>query len=209
MRWLVLADELQRNEFLSRGIGDGVSIEWISTIDELDKFTAADVVFDLLFDHSEGRKKQLLKKLPATLIINSVIQTLPESSASFTRINAWPGFLGREKIEASQSAGDEKPDRIFSLWNRKVEWVPDVPGFISPRIVCMIINEAFFALEEEVSTKQEIDTAMKLGTNYPFGPFEWSEKIGLKNVYALLEKLSATQERYKPAALLTREASRT
>ena len=42
----------------------------------------------------------------------------------------------------------------------------------------MIINEAFLALQEGVSTKEEINTAMKLGTNYPLGPFEWVEKIG-------------------------------
>ncbi len=45
--------------------------------------------------------------------------------------------------------------------------------------MAMIINEAWHALAEEVSTKNEIDTAMKLGTNYPYGPFEWAEKIGL------------------------------
>ena len=49
---------------------------------------------------------------------------------------------------------------------------PDIPGFISARVVSMIINEAYFALEEEVSSKEEIDTAMKLGTNYPYGPFD-------------------------------------
>ena len=40
----------------------------------------------------------------------------------------------------------------------------------------------FLQLGENVSTRDEIDTAMKLGTNYPFGPFEWAEKIGLKNI---------------------------
>ena len=75
-------------------------------------------------------------------------------------------------------------EKILSLLNRKPEWVPDVKGFISSRIVSMIINEAYFALEENVSTKEEIDIAMKLGTNYPYGPFEWSKKIGLKNIAA-------------------------
>jgi 3-hydroxybutyryl-CoA dehydrogenase len=40
---------------------------------------------------------------------------------------------------------------------------------------------------------------MRLGTNYPFGPFEWSEKIGLENIYDLLNKLAATDDRYTPA----------
>ena len=70
----------------------------------------------------------------------------------------------------------------------------------------MIINEAYFALEEGVSTKEEIDTAMKLGTNYPYGPFEWAKKIGLKNIFQLLDKLHKTNLRYEPAALLKKEA---
>ena len=70
----------------------------------------------------------------------------------------------------------------------------------------MIINEAFFALQENVSSKEEIDTAMKLGTNYPFGPFEWAERIGLKNIFELLTGLSKTQSRYEPAALLKQQA---
>jgi 3-hydroxybutyryl-CoA dehydrogenase len=61
-------------------------------------------------------------------------------------------------------------------------------------------------LEEKVSTKEEIDTAMKLGTSYPYGPFEWSRKIGVKNIFELLSVLAKTNARYEPAALLKDEA---
>jgi 3-hydroxybutyryl-CoA dehydrogenase len=93
------------------------------------------------------------------------------------------------------------------MLNRRTEWVPDEKGLISARIVSMIINEAFFALEEKVSSKEEIDTAMKLGTNYPYGPFEWGEKIGFKKIVSLLTALSNEEERYQPAALLIKEAT--
>ncbi|RYF80186.1 MAG: 3-hydroxybutyryl-CoA dehydrogenase, partial [Chitinophagaceae bacterium] len=93
----------------------------------------------------------------------------------------------------------------FILLNRKWEWLPDEPGFVSPRVVSMIINEAFMALAENVSTKEEINTAMKLGTAYPYGPFEWAEKIGMQNIVALLQKLGTTQTRYTPAELLVKE----
>ena len=66
----------------------------------------------------------------------------------------------------------------------------------------MIINEAFFALEQSVSTQPDIDIALKLGTNYPMGPFEWAEKIGLQRVNELLEKLTLQSDIYKPSALL-------
>ena len=67
---------------------------------------------------------------------------------------------------------------------------------LSARIIAMIINEAYYTLEAGISSKAEIDTAMKLGTNYPYGPFEWGEKIGLKNIYMLLFELSKTDDRY-------------
>ena len=97
-------------------------------------------------------------------------------------------------------------EKIFSCFNKSTEWVPDIPGFITPRVISMIINEAWFTLDEKVSTKEEIDTAMKLGTNYPYGPFEWGTRIGLKNVYELLTMLSKINSRYTPSSLLQKEA---
>lgn len=49
-------------------------------------------------------------------------------------------------------------------------------GFIFPRTIVQIINEAFFALEDEVASKEDIDRAMKFGVNYPKGPFEWAQE---------------------------------
>ena len=71
----------------------------------------------------------------------------------------------------------------------------------------MIINEAFYAKGDGVSSERDIDTAMKLGTNYPFGPFEWGRLIGMKNIYALLKKLSSGDERYTPASALEKETN--
>jgi 3-hydroxybutyryl-CoA dehydrogenase len=110
------------------------------------------------------------------------------------------------EVSCGNDADKNEAERILGILNRKAEWVPDIKGFTSARVVSMIINEAYFALEENVSTKEEIDIAMKLGTNYPYGPFEWSKKIGLKNIAALLTELSLTEKRYQPAALLLKEA---
>jgi 3-hydroxybutyryl-CoA dehydrogenase len=68
-------------------------------------------------------------------------------------------------------------------------------GFVFPRIVSMIINEAFFALDEYLATEKNIDVAMKYGVNYPIGPFEWVEKMGPKSTVYLLEELyNSTQD---------------
>jgi 3-hydroxybutyryl-CoA dehydrogenase len=69
----------------------------------------------------------------------------------------------------------------------------------------MIVNEAYYTLEKEVSTKEEIDIAMKSGTNYPYGPFEWSRKIGLKNIFEMLNRLRNKNKLYDVSTLLTHE----
>ena len=70
-------------------------------------------------------------------------------------------------------------------------FVKDLPGFVSARIVAMIINEAWFTREAGTASEKDIDLAMKLGTGYPYGPFEWTALIGGggKRIAALLERL--------------------
>ena len=85
--------------------------------------------------------------------------------------------------------------------------VEDQVGMVTPRVICMIINEAYFTVQEGTAEKEAVDHAMKLGTNYPFGPFEWAGHIGIGHVYELLEALydDTRNERYKICPLLKRE----
>lgn len=73
--------------------------------------------------------------------------------------------------------------------------------YIFARILAAILNEAALALDEDVATREDIDTAMKLGTNYPKGPLAWSEEIGPRTVRGLLAELNSTvaPARYQPA----------
>ena len=79
-------------------------------------------------------------------------------------------------------------------------------GFIYPRTLAMIINEAWLALEDGLADRDNIDLAMKNGVNYPWGPHQWGEKIGTEKVRMLLEELhrSTGHERYRPCTLLQR-----
>lgn len=142
------------------------------------------------------------------ILFNQVIFTTKEmnTTPNVVRINGWNTFIERRLWEVAGII-TEPFKQLFSFLKKDVIIVPDEPGFISARIVAMIINEAYFALGEGVSTKDEINVAMKLGTNYPFGPFEWASLIGVKNVYVLLEKLSRCDLRYLPAPLLQQEAA--
>jgi 3-hydroxybutyryl-CoA dehydrogenase len=75
---------------------------------------------------------------------------------------------------------------------------------VTPRVICMIINEACYTLQEGTASLVDIDTSMKLGTNYPLGPFEWADKIGIQHVYQILDSVynDTKDERYKICSLL-------
>ncbi|WP_078380338.1 3-hydroxyacyl-CoA dehydrogenase [Sutcliffiella halmapala] len=81
--------------------------------------------------------------------------------------------------------------------------VNEFPGFVTSRISALVGNEAFYMLQEGVGTPEEIDKAIKLGLNYPMGPFELGDLVGLdtrlNNLKYLHEKLG---EKYRPAPLL-------
>lgn len=106
-------------------------------------------------------------------------------------------------LQTGEAAVDQVKMFITSL-GKEVAVVDDEVGLVFPRILSLIINEAVFTVMEGTATPEDIDIAMKKGTNYPFGPLEWADQIGLDEVYAIIRGLhrDLAEERFRPAPLL-------
>lgn len=106
-----------------------------------------------------------------------------------------------------QSATD-KAVYFFQQQGKKVLRIADYPGLLVWRTVAMLANEALDAVQKGVASAEDIDTAMRLGVNYPHGPITWGETLGWGRVLRLLENLQQHygEERYRPSALLREKA---
>jgi 3-hydroxybutyryl-CoA dehydrogenase len=202
MRIVIAATDSQWEEW--PGIDD--KTEWVRVADG--NVFAENKDADAFINLKETKLFPSYSELQKPVLINAVTGTLSAmaASANVIRFNGWPGFLQRGVWEVAGKINDATAN-LFEHLDKKIIIVADEPGFISARIIAMIINEAYFATGDKVSSREEIDTAMKLGTNYPFGPFEWARAIGPANVLQLLQRLYETDKRYEPAPLLCEEAN--
>ena len=182
----------------------------------------ADVVIEL-FNESAAVKEKLLGVVGTAVAANTLILTsaLPVST---TQAAAWlpqpervvgigllPPLPAAGIIELARGlkTADSALERAQTFWHQtgqQTMLVGDGPGLVRARTVCCLINEAISALQEGVATPADIDTAMKLGTNYPHGPLEWADQIGLDTVLGVMTGLYTEwgEDRYRPAPLLKR-----
>jgi 3-hydroxybutyryl-CoA dehydrogenase len=112
--------------------------------------------------------------------------------------------------DESMSEGEAaEVERYFRAAGKHVEWVGEAAGLVLGRILAQIVNEAHFAVGQGVASAEDCDTAMRLGFNWPRGPFEWGSAIGLGRAVAILDALhrSLGEERYRVSPLLRRRAA--
>ncbi|MBI4428142.1 MAG: 3-hydroxybutyryl-CoA dehydrogenase [Ignavibacteriales bacterium] len=166
-------------------------------------------------------KRKNLQKLdnalpPTAAILSSSLTVSVTQQAGWIKgkhrlvgFGAFPTLIEKPLVEVAPTVFSPKEtlevaSKFFVSLGKHIEIVQDRVGMVMPRIVCQLINESMFALMEEVASPQDIDLAMKLGANYPRGPIEWAEKIGIGQVFAVLNALQNDlhEDRYRVAPLM-------
>jgi 3-hydroxybutyryl-CoA dehydrogenase len=124
-----------------------------------------------------------------------------------------PSLTGRKLVEVATGLSTDAGAAalaagFFRSLGRDVEVIRDGPGLIVPRLIACLVNEAAYALMEGVALVGDINTAMRLGVNYPQGPLEWADSLGPRTVLQVLEGLYETtrDDRYRPCPLLVKVA---
>ncbi len=198
---VIWADEARKQDLLTRSLSPDFIFDFADGLIEPNLVSSAAAYF--ILDDSmicSFPFDQLEVGIP--VFVNEVSGTLADlpSDKCMIRINGWPGFLRYPVLELAAREADKKAaEIILDTLGWQYKWVADIPGLVTPRVISMIINEACYAVHENVSTAQEIDIALKLGTSYPLGPFEWNKQIGSQRIIQLLDILSANDDRYLPA----------
>ena len=196
-----LADDLAAA--LERHFAPVQRIEDDELLDELSDETT--IVIDL-GDGSSARNTVIQKldaRLPAECVIfadayatdiGACAQHLahPERFVGFGILGSLDRQQGVEIVDSDAASDDALGlgQEMFEAIGRGVILVADTPGLFLGRVVGSIINEAVTAVEEGVASSEDVDIAMRLGTNYPVGPIEWGREIGGARITRVLKRLA-------------------
>ena len=174
------------------------------------------IVFDFMI-HEHPHQIRIYADTTRTVFLNTACANLSNLvhaagtplKVLFFGFNGLPTFLSCPALEVAlfRSSDRAQLQALADTLDFGFHVVEDRVGLVTPRVVSMIINEAYFTAEEKTATREDVDLAMKLGTNYPYGPFEWCERIGIRHIYQLLEALHAEtkDDRYRVCPLLKAE----
>ena len=212
-------DRLVKKDKLSAADKDA-AIARIQGSTSYDALGTADLIIEAATEN-EGLKLRILKQLDAVAKPDAICAS-NTSSISITQLAAGmsrpAAFIGMhffnpvpmmalvELISGLQTS--EETVAACEAFAKRLGKVPirvkNSPGFAVNRILCPMINEAVFALQEGIASPADIDSGMKLGCNHPIGPLALADMIGLDVLLAVMEVLynDFNDAKYRPALLL-------
>ena len=212
-------ERLVKKEKMSAADRDAALGRIVGTTDRA-KIANCDLVIEAATEN-EDLKLKILKDLSSSLNPRGIIAT-NTSSISITKLatatdrpdrfigmhffNPVPVMALLELIRGLQTSDDTHAKA--EAFAKRVGKVPitakNSPGFAVNRILCPMINEAIFALQEGIATAEEIDAGMKLGCNHPIGPLALADLVGLDTMLSVMEVFyeGFNDPKYRPAPLL-------
>lgn len=221
----LLGDEQLVKEYSIAFQSNGIAVLELKNLSSLkSNAKKISIAFELsleLTDSKIGNLKGLDAALdPSVPIVSSAVASTVLMQAQhivnkerLIGISAFPTLIENKLVEIAPSLYTTQTisDAVIAFFRsvkKESAIVEDSVGMVMPRILCQIINEALFTVQNDVANPKDIDTAMKLGTNYPNGPIEWGEKIGFNNIVVVLDALYKNngEERYRVAPLLRQMA---
>jgi 3-hydroxybutyryl-CoA dehydrogenase len=173
-------------------------------------------------DRKRRNLAMLDEALPATTAITSSSLTVSATEQSswikhrvrLVGCSALPTLNDKPLIEIAPTVFSPPEtvlsvQRFFRSLGKEIELVQDRIGLVFPRILCQMVNESAFALQDEIASPHDIDLAMKLGASYPLGPIEWADRIGMRQVCSVLTALQRDlgEDRARVAPLLKQLAA--
>ncbi|MGE5800205.1 MAG: 3-hydroxyacyl-CoA dehydrogenase NAD-binding domain-containing protein [Syntrophaceae bacterium] len=191
------------------------------TVDLKEAATDADVIVEVIIELLEVKKKvfQELETIvkPECLFFSNTSGVSITAMAAVTKrpdkfigthfFNPVPVMKLLEVIKGYETS--EETLKIALEWGKSLGKetivVNEAPAFAVNRILCPMLNEAFFVLGEGVASAKDIDTGMVLGCNHPIGPLALSDLVGLDTLLHVQENLyKELGDKYRPAPLLVK-----
>lgn len=193
----------------------------IQKVTHFAELSSCDMVIETIIEDLEAKQQvfhQLDQVCPSHIILASNTSTLSLTElASSTmypeRVIGMHFIYPVAKVDLVEIVrGLKTSDKTFEdtkafvdeVVEKKGVMIYESPGFVTSRLICLLINEAMHVLQEGVASPQDIDDAMRIGYQFQYGPLEMADRFGLDSVLAALERMFREygELKYRPSTIL-------